>query len=184
MFFSLFVTPGFDFHSLFYLSPLSFPPPIRQLILRLRCECTTGSVYVCTGLESGNDYTNKKAAVPTIATVVDRQAGSGSVPLAWLIKTRAAYSRGIECWLTWSTREAKTLCARLSGFPFGGAAQFVGREKGFPNFLGRFSGTEENPLYPCDRRNPRPAVAILFFSFFLKLRAHQRSTRAATQMTY
>lgn len=37
---------------------------------------------------------------------------------------------------------------RPSGFPNGGAAQFVERGKGFPNFPGRFSQTEENPLYP------------------------------------
>lgn len=98
---------------------------------------------------------------------------SGFVSLAWLIKTRTAYSRGIECWHTWPTavRERKRAnersgSARLSSFPSGGAAQFVGREKGFPEFpRGDFHGAEENPLYPSDRRisvRPRQYFLSLF----------------------
>lgn len=46
--------------------------------------------------------------------------------------------------------EGESRRARPSDFPNSGAAQFVGRGKGFPNFPGRFSRTEENPLYPSD----------------------------------
>lgn len=46
--------------------------------------------------------------------------------------------------------EGESRRARPSGFPNGGAAQFVGRGKDFPNFPGRFSRAEENPLYPSD----------------------------------
>lgn len=62
-----------------------------------------------------------------------------------------------------------------SGFPSGGAAQFVGREKGFPNFLGRFSRGEENPLYPSDRGI---SVRAIFFSPFGSF------SRACTWATY
>lgn len=58
-FFSL---PDPRFRFPFLILPFSsfFPLPVRQYILRFRCICTTGSVYVRTNLEPGNDYTNKK----------------------------------------------------------------------------------------------------------------------------